>query len=65
MSGFLTMIHKLIDNNIHFIFIFDGKAPPEKSKERENRCIMRDRSNSDTKHLEDWYQFVKEKQDSE
>jgi len=23
MSGFLTMIHKLIDNNIHFIFILE------------------------------------------
>lgn len=65
MSGFLTMIHKLIDNNIHFIFIFDGKAPPEKSKERENRCIMRDRNRTRIQNiLEDWYQFVKEKQDS-
>lgn len=65
LSGFLTMINKLIENNIQFIFIFDGKAPDEKSKERENRCIMRDRNRTRIQNiLEDWYCFVKEKMDS-
>lgn len=41
LSGFYTMIQKLVLYHINFIFILDGKAPPEKEKERESRVLTR------------------------
>ena len=65
LSGFLTMIHKFVDSNIDFIFIFDGKPPIEKSKEREARSIMRNRNRTRIQNiLEEWYDFNEKHQDS-
>lgn len=65
LSGFLTMIHKLVDNNIHFIFCFDGQAPPEKTKERETRSITRQKvKNRLVSILEEWYDYYDNHRDS-
>lgn len=39
--------------NVHCVFIFDGKAPPEKETEREKRKNDRDKSNKQLFELED------------
>tara|TARA_B100001027_G_scaffold212002_1_gene180851 strand:+ start:748 stop:1785 length:1038 start_codon:yes stop_codon:yes gene_type:complete len=66
MSGFYTLIYKLISNNIHFIFVFDGKAPPEKDKEREERMINRAKvKNKISNILEDWYKFSEDSNNHE
>lgn len=57
-SGFYTLVHTLVSHNIHFIFIFDGKAPPEKDKEREERMLSRTKvKNKISSLLEEWYQY--------
>lgn len=58
MSGFYTLVYNLVSNNINFIFVFDGKAPPEKDKEREERMMNRLKvKNKINNILEEWYVF--------
>lgn len=40
---FIQMISCMRKNDIHCVFIFDGKAPPEKDKEREKRREEREK----------------------
>ncbi len=58
MSGFYTLVYNLVSHNINFIFVFDGKAPPEKDKEREERMMNRIKvKNKINNILEEWYVF--------
>jgi hypothetical protein len=42
-SAFINLISVLRKNDVHCVFIFDGKAPPEKEEERKNRAASRDK----------------------
>ncbi len=42
-SAFINLITVLRKNDVHCVFIFDGKAPPEKEEERKNRAADRDK----------------------
>src|SRR5690349_16125360 len=42
ISSFIKMFTVLRKNNVHAVFIFDGKSPIEKEKEKEKRKKIRD-----------------------
>lgn len=42
-SAFINLISVLRKNDVHCVFIFDGKAPPEKEEERKNRAANREK----------------------
>lgn len=41
LDGFLNLMTCLRENEIHFIFIFDSKSPPEKDEEKKKRSLQR------------------------
>ena len=43
LDAFVNLIIKLRENDVHCIFIFDGKAPPEKEAEQQKRRDERDK----------------------
>lgn len=43
LDAFLNMMCQLRENDIHFIFIFDSKSPPEKDHEKRMRMQQRER----------------------
>lgn len=43
LDAFLNMMCVLRQNDIHFIFIFDSKSPPEKEKEKQFRILQREK----------------------
>jgi 5'-3' exonuclease len=44
MDSFLNLISLLRFNEVHFIFVYDSKAPPEKDNERKNRSDLREKN---------------------
>ena len=44
LDGFLQMITVLRHNDIHFVIVYDSKAPPEKDNERKQRSEARAKS---------------------
>jgi len=44
LDAFLQLISTLRYNEIHFVFVYDTKAPPEKDKERKHRVESREKS---------------------
>ena len=58
LSAFLSMINKLNENGISFIFVFDNTPPIEKQREREQRSITREKNKIRLTNItEEWYQF--------
>ena len=59
LSAFYSMIVKLVNYNINFIFVLDSKvAPVEKSLEKEARGITRKKNKERIeKILSEWYQL--------
>lgn len=51
LNGFLNLIYLFKRHHIHVCFIFDGKPPPEKSEERNNRRANRDKTDEKTFNL--------------
>lgn len=43
LDAFLNMMCQLRENDIHFIFIFDSKSPPEKEHEKRLRMLQREK----------------------
>lgn len=43
VDAFLNLMCTLRENDIHFIFIFDSKSPPEKDDEKRMRMMQRER----------------------
>tara|TARA_Y100000389_G_scaffold130734_1_gene128135 strand:+ start:3521 stop:4621 length:1101 start_codon:yes stop_codon:yes gene_type:complete len=43
LAAFLNLVSCLRRNNIHCVFVFDGKAPVEKNHEREKRRMEREK----------------------
>jgi 5'-3' exonuclease len=44
LDGFLQMITVLRHNDVHFVIVYDSKAPPEKDNERKQRSEARAKS---------------------
>ena len=44
LDGFLQMITILRQNDVHFVIVYDSKAPPEKDNERKQRSEARAKS---------------------
>lgn len=53
LVAFINLVICLRKNDIHCIFIYDSKAPPEKSAEKLKRAEQRDKLNSKIFELED------------
>ena len=53
LSAFINLIASLRRNEIHCVFIFDGKAPPEKSGEQLKRRDTREKLDQHLFNLED------------
>jgi 5'-3' exonuclease len=53
IKAFINLVICLRKNNIHCVFIYDGKAPDEKDSEHEDRKIAKDKLRSTLKKLEE------------
>lgn len=53
LDAFLGMMCQLRENDIHFIFIFDSKSPPEKDHEKRMRMQQRERMKMRVKEMRD------------
>lgn len=61
LQGFLQMITVLRYNDIHFIVVYDSKAPPEKDNERKSRIEERAKNRQRVEKLEQaWQRFQEE-----
>lgn len=59
LNGFINLICSLRKNEVHPIFIYDSKAPPEKIKEQEDRRQQRQKIKDKLTQLEnDWNDYV-------
>jgi 5'-3' exonuclease len=52
-EAFITLLCTLLEQGIHPVFVFDGKSPEEKSKEKKKRAEKKDASIARIKKLED------------
>jgi 5'-3' exonuclease len=59
MTGFLNLIKSMRNNQVHCVFIFDGKAPVEKQDEQETRKQGKQKLEDDIclleKNLQEYY----------
>lgn len=53
LSAFINLIACLRRNEVHCVFIFDGKSPPEKEAERAKRRDDREKLEKNLYHLEE------------
>lgn len=60
LSQVLNLVVCLRRNDIHCIFIYDGKAPPEKDRERDKRKSAYEKTKQRTKDLEDALDYYQE-----
>lgn len=52
LDAFLNLVTCLRENEIHFVFVFDSKSPPEKDEEKRNRMLQRQRLKTKIDDLE-------------
>jgi len=58
MDSFLNLISILRYNEVHFVFVYDSKAPPEKDLERKNRSELREKNKLRVQNLQNqWFQY--------
>lgn len=58
IDSFLNLISILRYNEVHFVFVYDTKAPPEKDKERKNRIEAREKNKVRVEKIENlWLEF--------
>lgn len=61
LEGFYNLILLLKKYDIHFIFVLDSKAPPEKELERETRVLLREKNKARIDViLEEWETYNKQ-----
>jgi len=60
LDAFVNLITKLRENDVHCIFIFDGKAPPEKELEQKKRRMEREKMRVKLVELEMAFDVFKE-----
>ena len=56
ISAFILLIASLRRNEVHCVFIFDGKSPPEKNSEREKRRNDREKLEKQLYELEEAFE---------
>ncbi len=56
LSAFINLITSLRRNEVHCVFIFDGKSPPEKEAERAKRRTDREKSEQKLYELEEAFE---------
>jgi 5'-3' exonuclease len=56
LDAFINLIVKLRENDVHCVFVFDGKAPPEKGTEQNKRREERNKMRIKLQELEEAYQ---------
>jgi len=61
MDAFLNLITCLRENEIHFIFVFDSKSPPEKEAEKQYRILQRQKLRTKIEDLEMAFKMYHEK----
>jgi 5'-3' exonuclease len=58
MDSFLHLISVLRYNEIHFVFVYDTKAPPEKDQEKKHRIEAREKNKIRvSKIMDTWFNF--------
>jgi len=61
MDSFLHLISVLRYNEIHFVFVYDTKAPPEKDQEKKHRIEAREKNKIRVgKIMDTWFNFKQE-----
>jgi 5'-3' exonuclease len=66
LDGFLQMITVLRHNDIHFVIVYDSKAPPEKDNERKQRSEARAKSRLRVDKLQEaWEEYRKTHDDKD
>ena len=60
LDAFVNLITKLRENDVHCIFIFDGKAPPEKENEQQKRREEREKMRVKLVELKTAFDIFKE-----
>lgn len=63
IDSFLNLISVLRYNEIHFVFVYDTKAPPEKDNERKNRIEAREKNKLRIQNLKILWDDYKKKYD--
>lgn len=62
IDSFLHLISVLRYNEVHFVFVYDTKAPPEKDKERKHRIEAREKNKVRVEKIRDhWIQYKEDK----
>lgn len=61
LDAFLHLVTCLRENEIHFVFILDSKAPPEKDEEKRNRILQRQKLKARIDELEAALKLLLEK----
>lgn len=58
MDPFLNLISTLRYNDVHFVFVYDSKAPPEKDKERKSRYEAREKNKVKVENMQQaWFKY--------
>lgn len=60
LDAFVNLITKLRENDVHCIFVFDGKAPPEKEAEQRKRRDEREKMRVKLQEIENAFDIFKE-----
>jgi 5'-3' exonuclease len=61
IDSFLHLISVLRYNEVHFVFVYDTKAPPEKDLERKQRLEAREKNKIRVERImETWYNYKQE-----
>jgi 5'-3' exonuclease len=61
IDAFLHLITHLRENEIHFVFVFDSKSPPEKDEEKRQRMIRREKMRKRVEDMERGLKLLLEK----
>jgi 5'-3' exonuclease len=61
LDAFLSLVSCLRENEIHFVFIFDSKSPPEKDQEKRHRSQQREKLKSRITDMEKAYKLLMDK----
>jgi 5'-3' exonuclease len=60
MDSFLHLVSVLRYNEVHFVFVYDSKAPPEKDRERQLRVQAREKNKIRVERLDALWSSYKE-----
>jgi 5'-3' exonuclease len=61
LDAFISLVTCLRENEIHFVFIFDSKSPPEKDQEKRHRSLQREKLKNRISEMEKAYKLLMDK----